>query len=150
MTYLCPTCKSNDSSLSPMGFMCYECGYMASHKDYMNILLKGGKKKMSDDGFEKIEPNVWKPINEGDEIMGTLIKSEKSANYDNKVYSLETEEDGQTVHKVVFGTTVLDDRMGYIKEGDEVKIVYKGTQKNKKGQDTKIYEVFKKKTDAVH
>lgn len=93
--------------------------------------------------FQKIEPNVWKPENEGDEIQGVLIRIQDSLRFDNKVYHLETKEGEQITQKVVFGSTVLDDRMGYVKEGDQVRIVYKGLQKNQKGQDTKIFEVYK-------
>jgi len=95
--------------------------------------------------FEPIEPNVWKPEKDGDEIMGVLVSSEPSPRYDNKVYHLEVKEDEKTTQKVVFGTTVLDDRMSYIKVGDVVKIIFKGIQKNQKGQDVKIFQVLKGK-----
>jgi hypothetical protein len=93
--------------------------------------------------FVKIEPNVWKPEKSGDEITGVLIGKEDSKKYENKVYHLETKVGSLVEQKVVFGTTVLDDRMGYIKVGDTVKIVFKGTVKNSKQQDTKVFEVFK-------
>lgn len=89
--------------------------------------------------FRKIIPTVWKPENAEDSIEGILIKAEPSGNYANKVYSLEC----KTGFFIVYGTTVLDDRMSYVKEGDIIRIVFKGLQKNKKGQDTKIFEVLK-------
>lgn len=93
--------------------------------------------------FQKIEPNVWKPLKEGDEITGVLVRIEDSKQYKNKVYNLEVREDGKIVQKVVFGSTILDDKLSFCKIGDTVKIVFKGTSKNKKNQDTKVYEVFK-------
>lgn len=94
-------------------------------------------------GFKKIEPNVWKPEEKGDEIEGVLIRVQESSQFGNKVYNLEVDEEGTLIQKVVFGTTVLDDRMAYVKEGAKIKIVFCGVQKNKKGQDTKIFEVWK-------
>jgi len=90
----------------------------------------------------EIEPNVWKPEKEGDEIQGVLVNVSQSKRYENKVYHIETTE-GQ---KVVFGTTVLDDRMAYVKVSEFVKIIYKHTEKNSRGQDTKIFKVLKEKS----
>lgn len=90
--------------------------------------------------FKKIEPGVWKPANAGDKIEGVLIKAEPSSSYENKVYSLETSDGAQMV---VFGTTVLDNRMSYVKTGEKIQIVFKGVEKNKKNQDTKVFDVFK-------
>lgn len=90
--------------------------------------------------WQKIEPGVWKPVNEGDEIEGKLIKVDsESGKFDSPVYHLERGKE----QNIVFGTTVLNDKMSYINVGDDVKIVFKGTQKNSKGQDVKIFEVFK-------
>lgn len=88
--------------------------------------------------FQEVKPNVWKPSKEGDTLIGELIRVDDSSKYKNKVYGIENKE-GQWV---VFGSTVLDDRMKYAKENDTVKIVYQGNQKNKKGQDTKVFTVF--------
>lgn len=89
--------------------------------------------------FEEILPDVWKPQEAGDEIEGFLIKIEESKTFDNKIYLLETKEG----HRVIFGTTVLENRMTYVNVGDYVKIMYEGLEKNKKNQDTKIFRVFK-------
>jgi len=93
--------------------------------------------------FEKIEPGIWKAEKEGDEIVGVLVRVQDSSKFDNKVYHLEVKKEEGTEQFVVFGTKVLDDRMSYIHEGDIVKIVYKGIEKNLKGQPTKIFEVWK-------
>jgi hypothetical protein len=96
--------------------------------------------------WKRIEPDVWKPINVGDEIEGVLIKVDKEAGtYKSTVYHLETSDKKE---KVVFGTTIIDDRMSYIKVGDRVKITYKGIQKNQRNQDVKIFEVFKEEQEV--
>jgi len=92
--------------------------------------------------FQKIEPGIWKPENDGDMIVGKLLRVEDSKSFKNKVYALEIAEGLDTEQKIVFGSTVLDDRMSFVHTGDIVKIVFKGTQKNKKGQDTKVFEVL--------
>lgn len=94
--------------------------------------------------FRKIEPGVWRAENTGDEIIGKLLKVTESKKFDGgKVYNLEVSDDetGQIENKVVFGSVVLDDRMSFVKVGQLVKIKYIGMEPNKKGQDTKIYEV---------
>lgn len=94
--------------------------------------------------FRKIEPGVWKAENEGDEIIGKLVKIGESSKYGKgKTYHLEVTDDatGEVENKVVFGSTVLDDRMGFVNVGDYVKIQFTKLDKNKKGQDVKIFEV---------
>lgn len=88
--------------------------------------------------WKTIEPEVWKAENSGDSIEGILINKRPSPKYDNKIYNIETANGEQ---KVVFGTTVLDDRMDYVEIGTRVRITYKGTEKNKKDQDVKIFKV---------
>lgn len=89
--------------------------------------------------FKKIEPNVWKPEKEGDMIEGKLIKVEPSIQYSSQIYSLETKTNG---HVIVFGTTILDDKMCYVKVGDVIRIVYMGNKPSAKGQPTKMFDVF--------
>jgi hypothetical protein len=90
--------------------------------------------------WKKIEPNVWKPENDGDEIEGVLISVEpETGTFKSTIYHLEKGEE----QWAVWGTTVLDDRMQYVHVGEKFKIIYKGLQKNTKGQDVKIFEVFK-------
>ena len=92
--------------------------------------------------FEEVNPTVWKPEEVGDSVEGVLVNKEPSPKYDNQIYHLETKDKGQLV---VFGTTVLDNRMAYVEVGEVVRITYKGTEKNKKDQDTKIFKVEKAK-----
>jgi len=95
--------------------------------------------------FTKINPGVFKPTKEGESVEGKLLSIEESKKFKEggKVYHLESAEGGQVI---VFGTTVLDDRMSYIPIGTICKIVYMGIKKNTKGQDTKIFEVYKGKS----
>lgn len=92
--------------------------------------------------YEAIEPTVWKPEKEGDFIEGVLVeKREAVGTFESKAYMLENKE-GQFL---VWGTTVLDDRMNFIKIEEQIKIEFKGTQKNTKGQEVKIYKVYREK-----
>ena len=94
--------------------------------------------------FNPINPGVWKPLNDGDTMEGVLVSSELGKKFGGKVYHLETPKGEQVV---IFSTTVLEDRMSYVKVGEYVKIIYKGTMKNAKGQETKMFEVFKATVD---
>ena len=77
----------------------------------------------------------------GDTILGRLTaRREKNGRYKSATYTLEN---AAGVH-VVFGTTVLEDRMRTVMPGDLVKIVFKGVKENEKGNATKLFEVFKK------
>src|SRR3990167_2866875 len=88
--------------------------------------------------FVAIEPNTWKPANDGDLIEGVYIRTEDSVGINkSKLHHFEV----QAKPLSVWGTTVLDDRMAYVKPGELVSITYKGTAKNKRGQDTKIFKV---------
>lgn len=92
--------------------------------------------------FEEINPNIWKPEAEEDSVEGVYISKEenKGANNSN-AYHLEKE--GKQI--MIWGTTIIDDRMQYAKIGEYVKIIYKGIEKNKKGQDLKIYQILRAK-----
>lgn len=89
--------------------------------------------------YEAIEPNIWKPQDDGDYIEGILI-AKKEGKFGH-VYCFEWKEK----QFVVFGSTIMDDRMNYVNPGDQVKIEFKGVTKNSKGQNTKIFKVFIKK-----
>lgn len=88
--------------------------------------------------FQTIEPTIWKPSKDGDKIEGVLVrKNPQGGKYNNESYNIDT---GNGLF-VVFGTTVLEQRMMFCNVGDMVRITYKGTEKNKKKQDTKIFNV---------
>lgn len=89
--------------------------------------------------WKEIQPNIWKPEQE-DSIQGVLVSKEESKGaFGSTAYAIENKE-GQFI---IWGTAVLDERMKYIEVGDQVKIEYKGTTKNQKGQLVKIYKVYK-------
>ena len=89
--------------------------------------------------YEEIIPTVWKPLKEGDTFEGRIISRERNIGIDNKstLYHFEN----NTGQFVIWGCTVLDDRMSYVNDGDYVRITFKGLKQNKKGQDVKIYKV---------
>ncbi|MBT5832339.1 MAG: hypothetical protein HOH77_19280 [Candidatus Latescibacteria bacterium] len=91
------------------------------------------------------DPRIWRPEKEGDALMGKLLqKRPKGGKYQSESYVVEN-------HKalyIVFGTAVLEDRMKNVSIGDIVRIEYKGTKKNKRDEDTKIFEVFRKKEEG--
>lgn len=85
-----------------------------------------------------IEPNVWKPENVDDFVEGILVgRKEDVGDNESKAYDLDTKEG----IKMVWGSTVLDDRMRYVDVGSRIRITYKGTTKNRKNQDLKIFQV---------
>lgn len=88
--------------------------------------------------FEAIEPDVWKPELEGDQIVGVLVSKQTGVGVNkSNTYHIDTKQ-GQ---KMVWGSTVLDARMNYVNVGDIVRITYKGQQTNKRGQPVNIYKV---------
>lgn len=91
--------------------------------------------------YEEIKPSVGSLKNVGDQVEGILISKEPSKKYGNMEYWIENKEG----HRKIFGTTVLDERMKFVNVGDYVKIEFTAIEKNKKGQDTKIFKVYKAK-----
>lgn len=86
-----------------------------------------------------IEPNVWKPEKEGDNITGVLV-NEQPADPTKQLsarYSIENSE-GQ---HLVWGSAVLDDRMKYVNVGQKVRITFLGRKDINKGQQLKLYKV---------
>ena len=97
--------------------------------------------------WETIEPGIWKPEKEGDTIEGVLIGKEADrGSFGSYIYNIETVA-GQ--HLGVWGSTVLDDRMKYVPVGSRIRIVFKGIERNAKGQPIKIFAVQVDKGVAV-
>ena len=90
------------------------------------------------DKWTTIEPSVWKPEKEGDNIIGILVNKELTDEQSglSARYYLETK-DGMSF---VWGCAVLDDRMQYVKVGAKVRITYEGGTKNKRNQKVNLYK----------
>lgn len=92
--------------------------------------------------WKEIDPNQWKPANPGDSIEGVLVnKMPREGDLSAKYYVEVTEPSGKTGIKLVWGSTVLDDRMQFVEPGQKVRITFKEKKKNKRGQDLNIYKV---------
>lgn len=95
---------------------------------------------MTEKNWNKIDDNIVRFEKVGDTVEGTLVSREQSTVYNNEVYHIK---DKDKVN-VVFGTTVLSSKMASVGIGDDVKIIFTGTQPNKKaGQnDIKLFDVY--------
>lgn len=90
--------------------------------------------------WKKIEPELWRPLEEGDEISGILIGiDEDIGKFGSTIYHIETEAGKQLNF---FGSTVLTDKMKYVKVGDKIKIVFKGKRVSDRGE-YNDFDVFK-------
>lgn len=90
--------------------------------------------------YQEVEPKTWEYKDDGNYIAGVLI-SKKYNLGENKssLYTLEVE-DGE--FWLVWGSAVLDERMTLVKEGEKLKITYKGLGTAKPGQNApKIFKV---------
>jgi hypothetical protein len=91
------------------------------------------------DEWKAIEPGVWKPQKEGDQIVGVLVNKEAKdeARRLSARYLLENE----TGKLLVWGSAVIDDRMRHVNIGDKIRITYQGKTKNKRSQDVLLYRI---------
>jgi len=89
--------------------------------------------------WKTIEPGVWKPEKEGDSIEGVLVN--KVPRDDTKDVSAKFYIEKPNGMFLVWGSAILEDRMQYAKVGQEVRITFKGTDKNKKGQKINLFQV---------
>jgi len=94
-------------------------------------------KKM--DEWKTIEPGVWKPEKENEQITGVLVSREPKDEISglSARYYLET----KAGMFFVWGTAVLDDRMKYVKIGQKVRITFGGKTTNKRGQTVNLFKV---------
>jgi len=91
------------------------------------------------DQWKTIEPVVWKPIKEGDNIIGVLINKEPKD--ENTGMSAKYYIENEQGMSFAWGSTVLDDRMQYANIGQKIRITYEGKTKNKRGQDVNLFKV---------
>lgn len=101
---------------------------------------------MSD--WKKVEMSDSWNAEEEKEIVGVLVdKQENVGPNESRLYTIETK-DGERVG--VWGSSVLDSRMKQIYVGEEVKIEFKGWEKNPQtGREYKLYEVYHKESELV-
>ncbi len=91
------------------------------------------------DEWKTIEPGVWKPVRENEQITGILVSKEPKDEITglSARYYLET----KAGMFFVWGTAVLDDRMKYVKIGQKVRITFEGKTTNKRGQTVNLFKV---------
>lgn len=87
--------------------------------------------------WKDVAGDIWRPENKGDSVEGTLM-NRRPGRYEWNNYTIDT---GKGV-KTVFGSAVLENRMTAIKDGQDVKIIFEGMQKNTRGQDMRMYRVM--------
>ena len=91
------------------------------------------------DNWKPIEPNVWKPAQAGDNIIGVLVN--KTPKDENNGLSAKYHLENYQGMMLVWGSAVLDDRMQYVPVGSKVRITYDGKTKNKRNQDVNLFKV---------
>jgi len=89
--------------------------------------------------FEEINPGIWTPEKEGDSLEGIFIKAEHDIGPQNsKLYHIEVEEKPISI----WGCTILDQKMVWVKTGDKLKVTYLGLGDKQPGKNqTKLFKV---------
>jgi len=89
--------------------------------------------------FKEINPTQWMYEKDGDFIEGILVKTSSEVGTNKSMlYSIETSEGV----KNVWGSTILDERMSFVKVGSKIRITYKGLGEAKAGHNPpKIFKV---------
>ena len=90
---------------------------------------------------------LWKPENEGDNIIGQYIDlKEQVGQYNSNIYILrDTEDERRSIFGGGNARGVLDDKMKNIPQGTYIKITYNGKKKAKTGNYYKDFSVQKAK-----
>ena len=71
----------------------------------------------------------WKQESDGESIQGTLTrKKEKQGKNESYIYEVDCVDGSK---KWFWGSTVLDDKMTHINEGDTIRITYQGIEEGK-------------------
>ena len=91
------------------------------------------------DNWKLVEPNVWKPKEAGDSITGQLVN--KTAKDENTGLSAKYQLENDRGLFIVWGSTVLDDRMQHVAIGSKVRITFNGKTKNKRQQTVNLFQV---------
>lgn len=99
-----------------------------------NLNKSGGKMETK---YEDVPENFWEPKEVEDSVSGILIKIQREVGPNkSSLYSLEGK-DGAV--NLVWGSTVLDNKMAAVVVGNDIKIIYLGVKSGK--QDYKDYKV---------
>ena len=93
-------------------------------------------------GWEKIESDMLKWENEGQELEGVFIDRQHSSEYHNYIYTVSTDDGDVTF----WGSTVLNTKLNRVDEGDRIKIILTEFKEHeKKGYSPiKMFDVFVK------
>ena len=91
------------------------------------------------DKWKTIEPNVWRPKDKGDQIIGALVN--KQPKDETTGLSARYQIENKEGMFLIWGSAVLDDRMQYAKIGDKIRITFDGKTKNKRNQDVNLFTV---------
>lgn len=86
-----------------------------------------------------MEPNVWKPMEAGDAIVGVLLS--KSPRNETTGLSAKYQLENENGIFLVWGGAVIDDRMQYVPVGSKVRITYNGKTKNKRNLEVNLFKV---------
>lgn len=89
--------------------------------------------------YEEINPSTWTYEKDGDSIEGILVGKKENVGPNNAIlYNLENAEGV----KSVWGATILDQRMAFVKIGSKLRITYKGLGEAQGGKNApKIFKV---------
>lgn len=92
--------------------------------------------------YEENNPGIFEFSDENNEIEGVLIKIQDNVGSQNSMlYTLETQADKPPVS--IWGSAILDQRMMGIKQGDKIKVIYKGLGEASPGKNPpKIFQVL--------
>ena len=101
---------------------------------------------METENWTTLTPAVWKPENHGEQIIGTLISKVPKAEQVSARYYIEN--NGKTY--LLWGSAVLDSRLLFVPIGSRVRITFEGMNKNKSGQDLKMYKVEVATSSSQH
>lgn len=90
--------------------------------------------------FKNVDPVIWEPKKDGDEVTGVLVGIDPdSGKFKSTAYKLNSANGDK---HIVFGNKLLDDKMKFAKIGDLLKIIYKGKKTGASKQEYNTYELL--------
>lgn len=99
------------------------------------------------DNWKTVEPNIWKPKQNGDDIIGVIVN--KTSKDESTGLSAKYQLENENGMFLVWGSTVLDDRLKYVPIGSKVRITFEGQTKNKRNQTVNLFKVEIADMEAV-